>query len=87
MVAEKPLTKAEIEAMVQRAAACGARQALAAVGLHDERAAADVRELRGVLEAWRSAKSTALTTAVKIITTAFLAAIVAGVGWTWTQKQ
>ena len=87
MVAEKPLTKAEIEAMVARAAESGAKQALAAVGLHDEHAAADVRELRGVLEAWRSAKSTAINTAIKVITTAFLAAIAAGVGWTWSQKQ
>jgi 2-iminoacetate synthase ThiH len=87
MVAEKPLTKAEIEAMVQRAATCGAKQALAAVGLHDEHAAADVKELRSVLEAWRSTKTTAATAAIKFLTTAFLAAIVAWLSWTWTQQK
>lgn len=87
MGTDKPPTKAELQLMLNQAAECGAKRALAAVGLHDEHAAADVRDLRGVLEAWRSAKSTALTTAVKVITTLFLAAIIAALGWNWHQQK
>jgi hypothetical protein len=66
------------EALIERAAEEGARRALAAVGLHDEDAANDVRDLRTLLAAWRSAKRTAWQTAVKVLTTAVLAALLAG---------
>jgi hypothetical protein len=39
----------------------------------------DVRDLRSLLDAWRLAKKTVLTTVVKAFVVAFLAAIGAGV--------
>ena len=74
------MTDAELNAMLEKAAECGARRALAAIGLCDEKAAGDMRDLRGVLEAFRLAKSTAWTTIVRLITAAIFAAIIAGVG-------
>jgi len=48
------------------------------VGLDGEDAAADIRELRGLLDAFNTAKQTAWQTLVKIVTTGFLLALVAG---------
>ena len=55
-----------------------AGHALADVGLDGEDAASDIRELRGLLEAFNTAKHTAWQTVVKVITTGFLLALVAG---------
>ncbi len=41
-------------------------------------AAKDIRELRDLLEAWRDARRTAWQTAVKVITTGILAALLVG---------
>jgi len=81
------MTELQMQAMIERAGECGAKKALAAIGLHDMEAAADIRELRGVLDAWRSAKTTAINTMVKAITVAFMAAIVAALGMTWWDKK
>ena len=48
------------------------------MGLDGEDAANDIRELRGLLEAFNTAKHTAWQTVVKVITTGFLLALVAG---------
>lgn len=72
------LTRDDLNGMMREAATAGAREALAAVGLHDEQAAGDLRDLRGILEAYRSAKSTVWQTIVKVLTTAVLAALIAG---------
>jgi hypothetical protein len=48
------------------------------VGLDGEDAASDIRELRGLLEAFNTAKHTAWQTVVKVVTTGFLLALVAG---------
>jgi len=72
------LTRPELQAVLEKAAAEGARQALAAVGLHDDDAAADVRDLRGLLDAWRSAKATMWQTVLRELTRLALLAIVAG---------
>ena len=68
-------TQQELTALVELAAQAGAKKALADLGLHDEGAGEDVKELRNLLEAWREAKKTAFGTAVKVITTGFLTAI------------
>ena len=49
------------------------------VGLDGESAAADIRELRGLLEAFNTAKHTAWQTLVCMVTTGFILALVAGV--------
>jgi hypothetical protein len=69
---------AQIEAMIERAARKGAREALEAVGLHDEDAVHDVQELRGLLDAWRSAKRTVWKTIMQAVTMAMLGALAAG---------
>lgn len=69
----------ELEAMLERAAKRGAKEALESLGLHDDGAGRDVQELRGLLEAWRDAKQAAWKTVSQIITTAVLTALAAGV--------
>lgn len=66
--------------MIREAAEEGAMEALRRVGLHDETAVDDVRELRGLLKACRDARSTIWQTMVRLGTTAVLAALFAGAG-------
>ncbi|HXF07489.1 DUF6127 family protein [Methylococcus capsulatus] len=68
----------EFEDLLARAAERGARRALADVGLDGPEAANDIRELRGLLEAFNTAKHTAWQTVVRLVTTGFLLALVAG---------
>lgn len=68
----------EFEELLARAAEHGARRALADVGLDGEDAAHDIRELRGLLEAFNAAKHTAWQTVIRLVTTGFLLALVAG---------
>ena len=73
------MTDAELHAIIEKAAECGAKRALRSIGLQDETAMADVRDLRNLLDAWRLAKKTVLTTVVKGVVVALLTAIGAGV--------
>lgn len=50
---------ATLRAVVEEASAKGAEKALSGLGLADERAPADLLELRELLSAWRDAKRTA----------------------------
>jgi len=59
------LTKPEIETLLQQAAQEGAREALTRIGLSDDTAANDVRDLRQLIDGWRDIKSTALKTVVR----------------------
>ena len=68
----------EFEELLARAAERGARRALADVGLDGEDAAHDIRELRGLLEAFNAAKHTAWQTVIRLVTTGFHLALVAG---------
>lgn len=67
-----------IEDMINRAAKRGAKEALESIGLHDENAGDDMRELRGLLDAWRSTKQTVWSQIVKAVTMAVLGAMAAG---------
>jgi 2-iminoacetate synthase ThiH len=67
-----------IEKMIARAAKQGAREALQSVGLHDENAGEDMKELRNLLDAWRSTKKTVWSQIVKATTMSVLGAIVVG---------
>jgi 2-iminoacetate synthase ThiH len=67
-----------IEQMIARAAKQGAREALQSVGLHDQNAGQDMKELRNLLDAWRSTKKTVWSQVVKAMTMAVLGAIAAG---------
>ena len=68
----------ELEALIQRAAEAGAKKALRDVGLQDDDAVHDMREIRDLLDSWRSVKRTAGKTFIQIITTLILGAILAG---------
>ena len=80
------MTEAEMEAMIEKAAAAGARTALREVGLSDDDANSDVRELRNLLDSFRSAKRTVGKTIVQAITTIFLGALIAGAYFNFTDK-
>ncbi len=66
------------EKLLEQAAERGARRALADVGLDGEDAASDIRELRGLLEAFNTAKHTAWQTLIRITTTGLILALMAG---------
>lgn len=68
----------EFERLIEDAAEHGAKRAMTDVGLDGESAAADIRELRGLLEAFNTAKHTAWQTLVRMVTTGFILALVAG---------
>ena len=72
------MTELELEAMIQRAAAAGAKIALRVVGLLVDYAVHDMREIRDLLDSWRSAKRTAATTVIKTFTYIFLGALLTG---------
>jgi len=69
----------DFEAMLSRAAEKGARKALTDVGLDGPEAAIDVRDLRTLLASLRLARRTAWQTTVRLITTALLLVLIAGV--------
>ena len=59
------ITKAELKLLILEAAEKGSDRALARIGLHDENAVHDVKELRDLLEGWRQTKSSVWKTAVR----------------------
>tara|TARA_R110000823_G_scaffold14939_10_gene49014 strand:- start:2152 stop:2412 length:261 start_codon:yes stop_codon:yes gene_type:complete len=72
------LSKPEIEAMLQQAAQQGAREALTRIGLSDDNAPHDVRELRQLIDGWREVKSTVFKAVVKWCVIALLGALTVG---------
>ena len=76
------LTPDELEAMLDRAARRGAKEALKSLGLQDDDAHKDLLEMRTLLEAYRDTKKSIWQTAVRISTVALLSFIAASV---WMQ--
>ena len=76
------LTAEELEAMLDRAARRGAKEALKSLGLQDDDAHKDLLEMRTLLEAYRDTKKSIWQTAVRISTVALLSFIAASV---WMQ--
>lgn len=76
------LTTEELEAMLDRAARRGAREALKSLGLQDEDAHKDIIEMRSLLEAFRDTKKSIWNTVIRISTVALLSFIAASV---WMQ--
>lgn len=74
-----PVTPEELEAMLDRAAKKGATEALRSLGLQDEDAANDIRDMRGLLDAWRLTKKSIWSTTVKMGTVAMLTFIATAV--------
>jgi hypothetical protein len=73
------LTEEQLEAMLDRAAKKGAAQALRELGLQDESAATDLREMRSLLDAWRLTKKSIWATTVKMGTVAVISFVAAAV--------
>ena len=73
------LTPEELEAMLDRAARRGAKEALRSLGLHDEDAHNDIREVRDLLSTWRETRKSIWNTFVKITTVAILSFIATAV--------
>ncbi|MCG7878337.1 MAG: DUF6127 family protein [Candidatus Thiodiazotropha endolucinida] len=72
------MPKDEFESLLNNAAERGAERVLAHLGLENGHAARDIRELRGLLEAWRDARRTAWQTVIKVATTGILATLLLG---------
>lgn len=72
-------TGTELEAMLARAAEQGAKRALADLGLDGEDTALDIHDLRCLLDVIRLVRRTVLQTAVRLITTGILLALLAGI--------
>lgn len=77
----------QIKAIVEEAAEIGAKKALAQVGLHDENAGNDVKELRSLLEMWRDTRRTVTQTITRTITTAILTALAASFWFNYWPKD
>ena len=68
----------DLDELLTHAAQRGAERALASLGLENGHAAADIRDLRSLIEAWRDARRTAWRTVVKVLTTGILAVLLVG---------
>ena len=77
------MTEQELELLIHKAAQEGAKEALKEVGLSDEEAYDDVKELRSLLDSWRATKTTVGQTIAKMVTTALLTALAVGIYMGW----
>lgn len=85
-MSEVKLTPDELEAMLDRAAKRGAKEALASIGLLDEKAHKDIADMRSLLEAWRDTRKSVWSTFIKVSTTALLM-FISGAVWMYVDKQ
>ena len=60
------MTETELERIIHQAAHEGAKEVLKEIGLSDEEAYDDVKELRGLLDSWRATKVTVGQTVARI---------------------
>ena len=82
------MTKEEMQVLIEQSAELGAKKALRDIGLSEDKdLLSDVSELRSLLDSWRSAKRTVGKTIVQALTTLFLAALMAGAYFNFTDKQ
>jgi len=73
------LTTEELEEMLDRSAKRGAKLVLRELGLQDETAAVDMREIRSLLETWRQTRQSIWNTFIKITTIAVFTFIAAAI--------
>jgi len=65
------LTPDELEALLNKVAKRAVKEAMRELGLEEATAAEDMRELRGLLDAWRDTKRTIRQSIVGLISKAF----------------
>lgn len=80
IMSEITLNTEELEAMLDRAARKGAKEALRSIGLLDDDAHKDITEMRSLLEAWRDTRKSIWSTLVKLATVGILT-FIAGAVW------
>ena len=79
------LSPEELEAMLDRAARRGAKEALRSIGLLDDDAHKDITEMRSLIEAWRDTRKSIWSTITKLVTVAALT-FIAGAVWMTMSK-
>ena len=72
------IRKCELELLLKQASKEGAKQVLTELGLHDESAPTDIRDLRELLKAFRMAKKDSFRILVKCIVIGFVTILTAG---------
>ena len=72
------ITKCELEQILEQASKNGAKMALSELGLSDEKARMDIRDLRELLKAFRIAKKDIFRISVKWIVVGIMTLITAG---------
>lgn len=73
------MSEIEFQVLLTRAAEAGARRALADAGIDGRDAALDIRDLRSLLDCIRFVRRTAVQTAVHLLTTGVMLALLAGI--------
>ncbi|MEG9884434.1 MAG: DUF6127 family protein [Hyphomicrobiales bacterium] len=71
-------SQADINAMIDAAAKRAAKEVLADLGIDNGHAARDIRDLRSLLDAIRTARRTFVQTLIRIFTTGLILVIMAG---------
>ena len=84
-MSEVKLSPDELEAMLDRAARRGAKEALRSIGLLDDDAQRDITEMRGLIEAWRDTRKSIWSTITKLVTVGVLT-FIAGAVWMTMSK-
>lgn len=79
--AEEGVSLLTLRALVEEASELGARRTLAGLGLDDEKAPADLIELRQLLRAWRDAKASAWKAVVEWVVRGVFALLLLGLAW------
>ena len=73
------LTPEELELILDRSSKRGAKLVLRELGLHDESAAEDIREVRNLLITWRQTRLSIWNTFVKITTVTIFSFVAAAI--------
>lgn len=84
-MSEVNISPEELEAMLDRAARRGAKEALRSIGLLDDDAHKDITEMRSLLEAWRDTRKSIWSTTIKLVTVGILT-FIAGAVWMTMNK-
>lgn len=81
-MADEPiiLTRQELADALDKAGEAGARRVLKELGMDDDNAGEDIRELRKLMTSWKEVRKSALQAVVKFLTTALLGALLLGMG-------
>lgn len=77
------LDREELQTLLEHAAELGAKKALESVGLHDAGASNDIRDMRELLESYRTVKTSLLATIGKAVAVAILALLAFKTGINW----